>query len=50
MPDKNKPRGMEEWVEQGRSMLHQEDQRREPREFLCDKELMEPGNLHHHVL
>lgn len=41
---------MEELVEQGRSMLHQEDQRRELWEFLCDKELMEPGILHHHFL
>lgn len=37
---------MAELEEQGRSMLHQEVQRRESWEFPCGKELMEP-QIHH---
>lgn len=39
---------MAELVEQGRSMLYQEAQRRESWEFHCGTELMEP-QIHHHI-
>lgn len=47
IPNKSRPREMEVSEEQGWNMSHQEDQRKEPWEFHCGKELMVPRNRHH---
>lgn len=50
IPDKSRPREMVVSEEQGWSILHQEDQRKESWEFHCGKELMVPQNHHHNIL